>query len=184
LTFSSNVRLVALACLILPAASCASGETCVAQTCSAAPRAAQGTFRAKAGSTLTGTVALAQSGAEVSLIVDVQGAKPGTHGLHIHAKGDCSAADFSTAGGHFNPTGAPHGCPPTEPRHAGDFGNLDVADDGTGHVELRSSAISLAPGTTSVLGLAVILHDGADDCSSQPSGDSGMREACAVITSP
>jgi len=184
LTFQSNVRLGVLACLLGASSACARGESCVAEACSASPQTADGWFRAKEGSNLTGTVALAQGTGEVTLAIDVQGARPGVHGVHIHARGDCSAADFSTAGGHFNPTGAAHACPPTEPRHAGDLGNMEIATDGTGHLELRSTAISLAPGPSSVLGLSVILHDEKDDCTSQPAGDSGMRVGCAVVTPP
>ena len=56
---------------------------------------------------------------------------PGPHGFHIHEKGDCSAADASSAGGHFNPTGKPHGGPDSDARHAGDFGNIEA--DATGN---------------------------------------------------
>ena len=142
---------------------------------------AKGAFRAKAGLDIFGNVALTQKGSAVHFAGSVQGATPGLHGIHIHAVGDCSAPDFSSAGAHFNPTGAPHACPPTEPRHAGDLGNIEIGSDGRGVIDIMSSAISLAPGATSVRGLAVILHDAKDDCISQPAGGSGMRVACAII---
>lgn len=174
--------LVVVAGLVAAASlSCGGRESCTGQACGSGPSKAHGTFRAKAGSDVSGTVHLEQVGSVVTLTVDVQGAKPGPHGLHIHAKGDCTAPDFSSAGGHFNPTNAPHACPPTEPRHAGDFGNIEIGADGTGHLRAQSDHISLAPSPNAVTGLAVILHDGKDDCSSQPAGDSGMRLACAVI---
>src|ERR1019366_3228946 len=48
------------------------------------------------------------------------------HGMHLHERGDCSAPDGSSAGGHFNPTGKPHGAPDAQ-HHAGDIPVL-VAD--------------------------------------------------------
>jgi Cu-Zn family superoxide dismutase len=146
-----------------------------------APLHGTGTFRGAPGTGISGTVELVQQGNDVQIVGEVAGAKPGPHGLHIHAVGDCSAPDFSTAGGHFNPTGASHACPPTDPRHAGDFGNLQIDSDGQGRFEIVSDRISLAPGPISVRGLAMILHDDADDCVSQPAGGSGARVACAII---
>ena len=116
--------------------------------------------------------------------VEVKGAVPGTHGVHLHEKGDCSAPDFSSAGGHFNPAGAPHACPPTAPRHAGDLGNIVIGPDGSGRLEITTDLLSVAPGAKSAVGHALILHDDADDCASQPVGHAGMRAACAVLALP
>lgn len=100
------------------------------------------------------------------------------HGFHIHENGVCEA-DFSSAGGHFNPTGAVHACPP-DPRHAGDMGNLELVAGGA-TFEYTSTDISLGAGANSVMGKAIVLHAGADDCQSQPSGAAGDRLACGVI---
>jgi Cu-Zn family superoxide dismutase len=156
-------------------------DSCVGLACEAAPLRAKGTFQGAPGTRISGTVALVQQGSTVQIVGTIFGAPPGAHGFHIHASGDCSAPDFSSAGGHFNPTNTSHACPPTEPRHAGDFGNIMIDSDGVGRIEVTSDRISLAPGPSSVRGLAVILHDHADDCTSQPSGGSGARVACAVI---
>jgi Cu-Zn family superoxide dismutase len=160
------------------------GATCLCAiaSCDGDEARAAGTFVARAGSNVAGTVRLEQRDGVVTLFADITGATPGKHGIHIHANGDCSAPDFSTAGGHFDPTGATHACPPRPTRHAGDFGNIEIGPDGTGHLEIDSDLVSLGAGARSVLGRAVILHDMEDDCASQPAGDSGMRVACAIIT--
>src|SRR5262249_40989144 len=102
-------------CLLAAAgASCGSNtvEPCAGLACgTAAPLRAQGTFRGAPGTGISGTVELVQQGTAVQIVGSVVGATPGAHGFHIHAKGDCSAPDFSSAGGHFNPTGASHACP-------------------------------------------------------------------------
>lgn len=105
----------------------------------------------------------------------------GTHGFHIHEGTECSAPDFTSAGGHFNPEGTDHACPPTTPRHAGDFGNVTLSG-GSATLDADSDLISLEAGTNSVIGKAVILHAGEDDCTSQPSGAAGDRLACGIIT--
>lgn len=105
----------------------------------------------------------------------------GMHGIHLHENGECSAPDFTSAGGHFNPDGVDHACPPTSPRHAGDFGNVEISG-GSGSLDLDTDLVTVDAGTKSVVGHAVILHAGEDDCTSQPSGAAGPRYACGVVT--
>ncbi len=133
----------------------------------------------------SGTVTITPDGTGVRIVADVSGVdKDGTHGFHVHENGDCSHGEgskhFTTAGSHFNPTGVEHACPPTEPRHAGDLGNIEITG-GTGRVDLTTNLLSLS-GANSVVGKAIILHSGDDDCKTQPTGDAGDRLACGVVT--
>jgi len=139
------------------------------------------TLTSRADMTVSGMLMFAQQGDSVTVTAHVEGAPPGTHGLHIHDVGDCSAEDFTSAGGHFNPTDAPHGSPSDEERHAGDLGNIEIGEDGSGHLELTSTMITLSEGPNSVVGRGVILHEKADDLVSQPTGAAGSRLACGVV---
>jgi Cu-Zn family superoxide dismutase len=169
-------------------------ETTAAPEAPATPAApatgptAHATLQGVPGDTdFTGTVTFTQEGDGVRVVADFAGVdKPGKHGFHVHETGECThdpagGKHFSTSGGHFNPTGAEHACPPTEPRHAGDLGNVEIGADGQGHAEMTTNLLSLS-GPNSVVGKAILLHGGEDDCKTQPSGNSGERIACGVVT--
>ncbi len=168
-----------------PPATRASGGTTPTELPAQAPApTAEAMLRDAQGNAL-GTVTFTQQGKDVKVHVtvhDVPGA--GMHGIHIHEGSECVAPDFASAGGHFAPNGNPHACPPTEPRHAGDLGNIEISQDGTGILTQVTDQISLGTGPTSVIGRTVILHEGEDDCTTQPSGDSGPRIACGQIMMP
>ncbi len=120
----------------------------------------------------------------VKVVADLQGVDTdGPHGFHVHQTGECTHGEgdkhFTSAGGHFNPANTDHACPPTEPRHAGDLGNIEVTS-GSAHLETTTSLLSLS-GANSVVGKAIILHAKADDCKTQPTGDAGDRLACGVV---
>ena len=142
--------------------------------------AIQGTVE---GSTVSGTATVVQTPAGVQVAVQVSGVAPGKHGLHIHQYGDC-ADQGNAAGGHYNPSNAPHGFLPSdgpERAHAGDFGNLEVGADGTGQLTLTlPPGVALTGGPHSVAGRAVILHEKPDDFG-QPTGNAGGRIGCGPI---
>jgi len=130
--------------------------------------------------TVKGVVTFTQQAGGVEIVAEITGLEPGEHGFHIHEFGDCTMADGTCAGGHFNPTGAPHGGPDDEERHAGDFGNLKADSSGKATYKRVDKMIQLN-GPHSIIGRAVIVHAGRDDLKSQPSGDAGARIGCGVI---
>jgi Cu-Zn family superoxide dismutase len=134
------------------------------------------------GSQVGGTVSFTQNGSVVVVEARVTGLAPGLHGFHIHEKGNCTAPDASSAGGHFNPGGATHGGPGGSPRHAGDLGNLQADSTGVANYRAEVTGISLGTGDDSIIGKAVIVHEKADDLSTQPTGNSGARLACGLIS--
>ncbi len=128
-----------------------------------------------------GKATFTQGEGGVMLVAEVMGVeRDGAHGFHVHEVGECVPPDFKAAGGHFDPKGTAHQCPPDPVRHAGDFGNIEIVE-GKGRLEIPSDLVTVEPGETSVVGRAVILHAGTDDCVGQPTGDAGARLACGVI---
>ncbi len=130
-----------------------------------------------------GTVTFTQQDGKVTFVADIDGLEPNTkHGFHIHSKGDLSAPDLSSAGGHFNPTHEKHGGPNSPHHHLGDLGNLTADDKGHAHLEGDVPDVTLdKEGDHSIINRSVIIHAKEDDLHSQPSGDSGARVAGGVI---
>jgi Cu-Zn family superoxide dismutase len=133
----------------------------------------------KSGSKVTGTVTFTKMGDEVQVVADVQGLTPGKHGFHIHEKGDCSAPDASSAGGHFNPMHQHHGGPTSAEHHVGDLGNIEA--DASGNAKLNWKGKMNLTGTDSIVGKSVVVHDKEDDLKTDPAGNAGPRVACGVI---
>lgn len=118
------------------------------------------------------------------LVVDgtITGLAPGAHGFHVHDVGECTAPKFESAGGHFDPTKAPHAAPTAAAHHLGDLGNIEADAAGQAHVHAVVADLSLTAGAAgSVVGRSVVVHAKADDMKTQPSGASGDRIACGVI---
>ena len=133
-------------------------------------------------SSVTGMATFTQNSDQITLTIEIQGATPGIHAVHIHESGDCSAPDGKSAGGHWNPTGVAHGKWGEGEFHLGDLGNITVGEDGTGGIELTTDLWEIGTGSdVDVIGRGIVVHAGADDFTSQPSGDAGARIGCGAI---
>jgi superoxide dismutase, Cu-Zn family len=145
--------------------------------------AAVATLEPRSGSNVSGRVEFTEIGNDrVRVFVRLSGLPPNsTHGFHVHEFGDCSSPTSESAGGHFNPTGDPHGGRHEEPRHSGDFGNVTTNDRGEVSTSFGVDNLTVRPGPLSVMGRAVVVHRQRDDLTSQPTGDSGDRIACGVV---
>lgn len=144
---------------------------------------AQAAMQATQGHSAKGVVEFTQRGDDVAVAASLTGLSPGEHGFHIHEKGDCSAPDATSAGGHFNPTGKPHGNPAGSEHHLGDLPMLHADTNGNARLNATIRGASLRGGATNLVGRAVVVHANRDDFRSQPAGDSGARVACGVIAS-
>lgn len=113
----------------------------------------------------------------------VSGLPPnGKHGFHVHAKGDCSAPDATSAGDHFTPVGKKHGSPGDPQSHAGDLGNITADAKGVARVEIDASRLTLNGNVPLTIdGKSLLVHAKPDDFKSQPSGAAGERIACGII---
>jgi Cu-Zn family superoxide dismutase len=145
-------------------------------------RQATAVIEPKSGTSTSGAAMFTTDGKTVTLQLDVTGAPPGEHAVHIHEKPDCSADDATSAGDHWNPTNMAHGKPNGGPFHLGDIGNMKVGDDGKGSLTFRSEKWAIGTGQMNdVVNHAIVIHAGADDFTTQPSGASGARIGCGVI---
>ena len=135
------------------------------------------------GSRVSGKLTLAPMGDGVHISGEVGGLKPGdVRGFHIHEKGDCSAADATTAGGHFNPGAQAHGRAGQGAHHAGDSDNIVADAEGVARIDAHVSGVTLGGGAANdIAGREVIVHAAADDYTTQPTGNAGARVACGVI---
>jgi superoxide dismutase, Cu-Zn family len=132
------------------------------------------------GNNVSGIITFTSTPDGVMVKGDIHGLTPGKHGFHIHECGDCSAADASSAGGHFNPSNMQHGAPMDMNRHEGDMGNIEADASGNAHIEYTDKMMSLN-GPNSIIGRGIIVHRDADDLKTQPTGNAGPRVACGVI---
>src|SRR5262249_27799239 len=141
---------------------------------------------AKSGSKLKGKATFTAGGkGAITVRIDVWDAPPGLRAVHIHEKGDCSSPDAKSAGDHWNPTHTEHGKwgAPGERYHLGDIGNLTVGPDGKGTLTLETTRWTAGGGgVDDVIGHSMVVHGGTDDFKTQPSGNSGPRIGCGVIT--
>lgn len=131
-----------------------------------------------------GDVTLTDVPSGVLLTFDLHEVPPGNHALHIHAVGKCEPPTFESAGPHFNPGDKEHGLKNPKGPHAGDMPNIHVPDSGTLKLEVLNPFVTLT-GKNALLdedGAAIVIHEGADDYTSDPAGHAGNRLACAIVT--
>ncbi|MEY8848864.1 superoxide dismutase family protein [Psychroserpens sp. XS_ASV72] len=142
------------------------------------------TLESKSDSNVTGNVVFTQEDGVVTMIAVVDGLSPGEHAIHIHEKADCSANDGSSSGGHWNPTGQPHGkWGDDKGYHKGDIGNLTANENGHATITMVTDqwCIGCGDDTKDITGKAIIVHQGTDDFTSQPSGAASARVSCGGI---
>jgi Cu-Zn family superoxide dismutase len=138
----------------------------------------------KSDSNVQGMVKFVEKDGQVVMSATFSGLSPGEHAIHIHEKADCSSADGTSTGGHWNPTAEPHGkWGDAGGFHKGDIGNFLANEDGSAEVTFETDAWCIGCGDPSkdILGKAVIVHQGMDDFTSQPSGAAGARISCTGI---
>lgn len=144
----------------------------------------QFTMEPKSDSNVKGVVNFTQEGNMVKMTAELSGLSEGEHAIHIHEKADCSSADGKSTGGHWNPTAEPHGkWGAEEGYHRGDIGNFTADAEGNATVEFTTDQWCLGcdDASKNIVGKAVIVHQGVDDYTSQPSGAAGARVSCTGI---
>jgi Cu-Zn family superoxide dismutase len=155
-------------------AACATG--------SASGPSARATLQPASGSQVQGQLTFTQAGPDrVRVTGNISGHQPGLKGFHIHEKGDCSAPDAMSAGGHFNPAKRQHASSPAT-GHAGDMGNLTFDAFGSARVDTVLDGLTVSrDAPNGIIGRAVVVHMQTDDLKTDPTGNAGARVACGVI---
>jgi Cu-Zn family superoxide dismutase len=152
----------------------------------AEPATAMATLAGKSGMEVTGELQFTAAEGGVAMTGEISGLTQGSvHGFHVHERGDCSAPDAETAGGHLNPDMAPHGSPvdaAPPARHLGDMPNIQADEEGRASINAAIAGATLRDaGQNDLVGRSVIVHAMRDDYTTQPAGNSGDRIACGVI---
>ncbi len=166
--------------MLLAATGCSTTET--ARTVAVSDVATANLVRADGSN--VGVATLSDRSDGVWLSVAAVKLTPGTYGIHLHAVGKCDAPDFTTAGPHWNPAQKQHGFDNPMGTHAGDIRNLVVNAGGVGaiEVELEGALYEGPTGAMDADGIALVIHEKADDYATDPSGNSGKRVICGVFT--
>ena len=139
---------------------------------------------ARADGSSAGVATLSNRSDGLWLSVTARGVAQGSYGIHLHAVGKCDAPDFTTAGPHWNPSQKQHGFDNPMGTHAGDIRNLVVIVGGAGAMEVKLAGAQFEgpSGLFDADGVALVIHEKADDYKTDPSGNSGKRLICGVFT--
>lgn len=131
-----------------------------------------------------GTAILTAAGEKVTLSLALAGLPAGQKGMHLHMVGRCDAPDFASAGGHLNPGGRQHGTANPSGSHLGDLPNVVIDSNGAAAMsaQLPGTRAELEAALFDADGTAIVVHAGPDDYRTDPSGNSGARIACGVLT--
>ncbi len=141
-------------------------------------------LESKSESTATGKVNFTEIDGVVHMTAEISGLTPGVHAIHIHEKADCSSPDGKSSGGHWNPTKVQHGkWGNAEGYHKGDIGNVEADETGLGTITMKTDEWCIGCGDENkdILGKAIIVHQGVDDFTTQPTGAAGSRVSCGGI---
>ena len=141
------------------------------------------TINSKSGTDTQGTAKFTQSGKNVEMDLNVYKLTPGTHAVHIHEFGDCSAPDAKSAGGHWNPGKDDHGKWGSEHFHMGDIGNLVADKNGTARLVFKTDkwCLNCNDESKNIIGKSLVIHAANDDYKTQPTGNAGGRVGCVEI---
>lgn len=138
----------------------------------------------RSDSSAEGNVIFSEEDGVVTMTAVLGGLKEGTHAIHLHEKADCSAADGTSTGGHWNPTNQPHGkWGDAAGFHKGDIGNMTANANGNATISMSTNEWCIGCGDSNkdIIGKAIIVHEGTDDFKTQPTGDAGGRVSCGGI---
>jgi|ERR1035437_985091 Cu-Zn family superoxide dismutase len=120
----------------------------------------------------------------IRINVNANGLTPDLHGIHMHNKGNCTGPLFISAGDHYNPLSKEHDLNNPRGPHAGDLPNLEVGEDGKGHMNITTTFVTVSSGPTTLFtanGTSLVIHANPDDEMTNPTGNSGLRVTCGVI---
>lgn len=174
------IRTLSFAIAALGIAGCMQTENMASGSSAATSAAARAPLSAADGAA-RGAATFEDGAGGIIVRATAQGLPAGTHGIHIHTTGRCDAPDFASAGPHWNPTGRQHGRENPQGAHHGDLPNIVIGSDGRGTLEFTTAGGTLAE-MLDTDGAALVIHAQADDDRTDPSGNSGGRIACGVIT--
>ena len=142
-------------------------------------------MEAKSDSKVSGTIVFTEVDNTVKMLGELEGLTPNAmHAIHLHETADCSSHDAKSSGGHWDPTDSKHGKWGEEDGyHRGDIGNFTADENGNATVTFETDqwCLDCSDSTMTIKGRGIIIHEGTDDFTTQPTGDAGKRIACGAI---